>query len=367
MQKILLFGTGDIARRIAPALEKNKKYIDFKILGFIDNDPTKVGKSFSGYKIYHPGSIYNFQYDKIVICCTDEREKTIKNQLLYGYKIREAKIENANFLLKTIMRSKYSHVVEAEIQNILKYWEHHELSIFNNYIEPQKDTYDEVRWDKKNNLPYILFTTIEGNQKNMYFPRTMNFPVIENSQVVKNLMQEQSIDSPHLYTTDNIYVDNGDVIVDAGVCEGNFSLKYINIASKLYLFECDPYWKEALWYTFKDYSNKVVLCDKFLTSRDGIKTVKLDSFIKENIDFLKIDIEGAELEALRGAKETLLRSNVKCSICSYHKKDDEKNIKDIMQSYGYETSNSKGYMVFLCDEDIFYHADFRHGIVYAKK
>ena len=47
---------------------------------------------------------------------------------------------------------------------------------------------------------------------------------------------------PHRYINGDIRVEQGDVIVDAGVQEGNFSLRYIEKASKAYLFECDKRW-----------------------------------------------------------------------------------------------------------------------------
>lgn len=363
--KILLFGTGKIAEKIAPVLLKYASISILDVVGFIDNNPMKYGKDFYGYKIYHPGEIYNLNYDKIVICV--EAEKEIKEQLILGYKIPANVIDDYIDLLKFIMTYKYKESEDVEIQEILKYWQDNILSIFNQYIDKKKVTYDEVIWDKNNNLPYIMFKTIENKDKKMYFPRNTRFDIFENRQVIKNLMHEQLDGSPHLYIDNKIYVNEGDVLVDAGVCEGNFALKYIDIVKNMYLIECDPNWQEPLYFTFKDYDDKVLISNKFLSNRTGIKTITLDDLVKEKIDFLKMDIEGAEIEALQGAKKTLENKAVKCSICSYHKHGDERAIKDILESYGYETWTSNGYMVFLGDEDIFYYSDFRRGIVYALK
>ena len=79
-----------------------------------------------------------------------------------------------------------------------------------------------------------------------------------------------------------------------------------------------------------------------------------------------MDIEGAEPLALRGAKRILTNNKVKASICSYHNADDLIKIKSVMQSYGYKTSTSDGWMVFIWDPKIYDTADFRKGIVYAE-
>ena len=81
--------------------------------------------------------------------------------------------------------------------------------------------------------------------------------------------------------------------------------------------------------------------------------------------FLKMDIEGAEVDALHGAQRILQNYNLKASVCSYHKKDDLWQIKSVFQKYGYETSTSEGYMIFLDGKNIWDSADFRKGIVYA--
>ena len=81
--------------------------------------------------------------------------------------------------------------------------------------------------------------------------------------------------------------------------------------------------------------------------------------------FLKMDIEGAEVDALHGAQKVLQSNHVRASICSYHKADDCWKIKSVFRRYGYETSTSEGYMTFIWDSNIWNSADFRKGIVYA--
>jgi hypothetical protein len=366
MENILLFGTGKIAKEVLPGLIHNNKALGYTIIGMLDNDPQKYGEFFYQYKVYHPGELYKLKYSKIIICC--DSEEVIRSQLIKGYGIAETKIENRYFLLEMIMKNKYKASQDTDIQSILNYWDQgNQISVFNNFIEVKKETYHEVKWESSNNLPYILFETIDGMMKRMYFPREYQFALIDGKQVMVNLMYEQTVKSPHLYINTNHNIVEGDIVVDAGVCEGNFALKYINLAKKIYLFECDPYWQEALYYTFQDSIDKVKIIGKFVSNRTGGQSVKIDDVVDEKINFLKMDIEGAEIEGLLGAKETLQHSDAKCSICSYHRHGDEQAITGILSSYGYRTSASNGYMTFLYDPDFFYHLDCRRGIVYGTR
>lgn len=60
--------------------------------------------------------------------------------------------------------------------------------------------------------------------------------------------------------------------------------------------------------------------------RQQVETVRLDDYVQDrgvkSVDFIKMDIEGAELKALQGAAETIKRFRPKLAIAAYHKVDD---------------------------------------------
>lgn len=49
---------------------------------------------------------------------------------------------------------------------------------------------------------------------------------------------------------------------------------------------------------------------------------RLDNLINEKIDYIKLDIEGAEQEAIKGAKNTIKKYHPILAICIYHKAED---------------------------------------------
>ena len=62
------------------------------------------------------------------------------------------------------------------------------------------------------------------------------------------------------------------------------------------------------------------ICDN---SEDVIDVRKLDTILSdENVTFIKMDIDGAELDALKGAKAIIQKNKPKLAISIYHKPED---------------------------------------------
>ena len=54
----------------------------------------------------------------------------------------------------------------------------------------------------------------------------------------------------------------------------------------------------------------------------SVEVDTIDNIVKERVDFIKLDIEGAEQSAIDGAKETILKYRPILAICIYHKAED---------------------------------------------
>lgn len=95
-----------------------------------------------------------------------------------------------------------------------------------------------------------------------------------------------------------------------------------------------------------------------------IEVVKLDDFVKKynitKVDFIKMDIEGAELEALEGAEDVLRTQKPTLAICVYHKPE------DLFQIILYLNSLDLGYKFWLENHNHRLSDDYLEDILYAK-
>ena len=65
-----------------------------------------------------------------------------------------------------------------------------------------------------------------------------------------------------------------------------------------------------------------------------IRITKLDTLLKnEKVTFIKMDVEGAELESLKGAEEIIRTQKPKLAICVYHKPEDIITIPSLLLEY----------------------------------
>lgn len=147
----------------------------------------------------------------------------------------------------------------------------------------------------------------------------------------------------HRYERDGTLVEPLDVVADIGAAEGLFSLVAIHRCSRAHLVEPSARFCAALARTFKPYmeANKAVLhrvavgtvpgfvstdenglSGKVKVADTGIPLTTIDAlFSGERITYLKADIEGYEMDMLRGAAETIRRDTPKLAIACYHKDD----------------------------------------------
>jgi len=166
-----------------------------------------------------------------------------------------------------------------------------------------------------------------------------------------------------IYGTGEQAVKAGDVVFDCGANIGLFTTVAIRAGAKrIIAIEPGPENLECFRRNFAGdiESGKIVLIPKGVWDKDDTLTLNVDpknsaadSFVLkpagsegkiqvalttidkivasislDQVDFIKLDIEGAESNALRGAAETIKRFKPRISVAAYHRPEDPKLINE---------------------------------------
>lgn len=169
------------------------------------------------------------------------------------------------------------------------------------------------------------------------------------------------------YQHDDFCILPNSTIIDAGAFVGDTALLFFELTNG----NCDIHSFEVLDENLKllkhnlaenKISEKVNLCESALSNISGdyvfinehtlqgatsifgdekgkrVKTITIDDYVKSNgvkkVDLIKMDIEGAERIALKGAIKTIKKDLPQLAICIYHLWDDVFEIPQIIQETG---------------------------------
>jgi hypothetical protein len=259
--------------------------------------------------------------------------------------LRKYRNHKARELIISYLEKISSDKRNQEQNAVLSFLYKNKASVFpHDFIKKYNPKTIVVYRNDSSGLPYVMH-----QNKRLFFKRRMSDKLVRSAY--SGLCMEQDIDSPHLYETSKFSVQKGDVVVDAGSAEGIFALNVVERAAKIYLFEVEEDWIEALQATFAPYRDKVVIINKYVSDRTEGNSISLDDYFKdEKINFIKADIEGAEIHLLNGSTNILkraIRDSLKIVLCTYHQQNDAKTIEEILKNSGFYTEFSKGYMIFV--------------------
>lgn len=141
---------------------------------------------------------------------------------------------------------------------------------------------------------------------------------------------------------------DGEIVVQAGCYDGATVVRFLNWGKgrikRVYSFEPDPKNFEVCTTNLRVYDDKVILINKGLWNKDEtiyanptgsggssvlskgnteLHLTSIDNAIKnEAVTLIQLDIEGAELKTLEGAKDTIIKNHPKLAISLYHKFSD---------------------------------------------
>lgn len=179
----------------------------------------------------------------------------------------------------------------------------------------------------------------------------------ENILVLGEIVEEkQYFDLPYLKFAEN------EVFIDAGGFNGDTTLQFIKATAnkyrKIYVFEPNKTLADECSKKLSNITNCTVIRKgvwddrqvlRFIEDEEGsrivdevenvteIETITIDEILNgEQATYIKMDVEGAEINALKGAKKTICKYKPKLAISVYHKRDDIWKIPMLLLQYNPE-------------------------------
>ena len=298
---ILLFG----ASLRKDAIELFEKF-NIDIYGFIDNDKEKQGKKLFGLNIFGFKEVldrYN-QNEVVIVIVANAGAQEIEQQ-----------INNAGWT-QNIQKIDLS-CIEVEDWN----------NYYNENIEKLKKVYN----------------FLEDEYSKKIFSNIVNYRILNDRNLIKEICD---IEENQYFDKEIIKIENDETFLDLGAFDGDTVENFIkrnNTYKKIISFEPnrDNYKKLYNKYNsnervqmfnigtfdkttqlgFSSIGGKQAQVEEY--GEETINVVDVDSFLcKENITFIKMDIEGSEKETIKGAETIIKKLKPKLAICIYHKKED---------------------------------------------
>lgn len=160
------------------------------------------------------------------------------------------------------------------------------------------------------------------------------------------------------YFTDKISLDKDEVFIDCGAFTGDTVDQFLKLCKHykhIVAFEPDSDCFLALTKKHGD-NPKITLINGGVYDSDGeisfdqkgggdsritsekqseylrVKVKAIDNLKLEKVTFIKMDVEGAEMPALKGAAKTILRDKPKLAVCIYHSNEDMVRIAEYINS-----------------------------------
>lgn len=156
----------------------------------------------------------------------------------------------------------------------------------------------------------------------------------------------------------NLNFSKDEVFVDGGGYDGAVACRFAEVTgyqyNKIYMFEPNGHFFE-LCQKAMERVKKCIVVQKGISDSAGIihfiedgersrfaegendfvevETITLDEYIDEKVTFIKMDIEGAELAALKGAEKIIRNQNPKLAISVYHRREDIWEIPKLLLKY----------------------------------
>lgn len=318
---VVLYGLGAVGK----AVFKNYSDLGFEILAVCDSNPALLGTDFNGYKVQRFIDILEEYQDFLVVITVG----------------RNYYDEVKNYLMQFIDEKRFYNINVYTHSSYIACEKYRELLISN------KERYSKI------------FTSLADD-----FSRKVMIGVLKGN-VSFDSKYFNEVSTANQYFNELTKVDRELCFVDAGAFTGDTLIEFAKFTNGNFdrVISLEPFQDcfSILEETKKNYfgdDERIVLLNKGLYNHCGkvgfntttgtastkiessseasstIETITLDSMEANDISFIKMDIEGSELEALMGAQKTIMAYKPKLAISVYHKPEDLLVITEFIMSLG---------------------------------
>lgn len=322
--KLALFGAGNSLRNAIGFL----KEFDINADILIDNDEVKINRDVENFKVMSYAEFAKICQSYIVLILPQDINVIgqIKNQL------KQILLEENIYTFDFIYYDFYNHMQKYES--------------YKNFMSENKEKinwlYDNLA-DEKSKSTLIGFLKGRITQEYKYY-------------------DEIYVDNQY-FDKDIIKLSKTETFLDCGAWDGDTVREFINLVgednyNKIYCFEPDEttypklksfvdeghlnskieLYKNAVWEESKKLkfnaigeTQSSVSNNEHLISSIEIEAIALDDCAFEDVTYIKMDIEGSEYEALKGAYGVINKFKPKLGICVYHKYEDVINIPKLIK------------------------------------
>jgi FkbM family methyltransferase len=210
-----------------------------------------------------------------------------------------------------------------------------------------------------------ITTVVEKNSKVDFLGGSIYWPKYAKLEQLKSMIVEVYWPAhPHYYESYGSRIKAQDIVFDCGACEGLFARKIASQCKHVFAFEPSQQLQNILIQNCLPYlqSNQITIVPKLLgVSSKTVKFVDLqsnpalsrivdhsdnrrevievpmttiDEFVQSNslekVDYIKADVEGSEIQLLRGAVETIKKYSPRIAITTYHEPNHANEIVDLL-------------------------------------
>lgn len=194
--------------------------------------------------------------------------------------------------------------------------------------------------ENRENFEYV-FSRLADDESRHIYQNIINFKI---SGKVNYLYKSTEYIKDRIYT-DVLKLTDNETIVDMGAYDGDTIKEFTNYTNGQYnhIYALEPDEKnfkklvkntgnmhDISLYNMGAWNKKDTLIfaekagrnSKLSSSGVPVEVTDIDSLISEKISLIKMDIEGAELNALKGCENIIKQYNPKLYVCAYHRNED---------------------------------------------